>query len=205
LVKELLDTGDLYQPVAWTPRDAYRFLKDVPAFEDSGILVRLPDWWKKRPQPRVGVTIGDKKQNSFDAAAMLDFKVQAALGDEQISEAEWRQLMAAEDGLVLLRGQWVEIDRQKLQQALDHWKQVQRHAEDGISFVDGMRLLAGVPADMADGLEADSAERPWSFVDAGRWLGEILAKMRSPENLGPVAMGDTLKTTLRKYQETGVG
>ena len=59
LVKELVDSGDLYQPLAWTPREAYRFLKDVPVFEESGILVRLPDWWKKRPRPRVGVTIGD--------------------------------------------------------------------------------------------------------------------------------------------------
>ena len=31
LVKELVDSGDLYQPLAWTPREAYRFLKDVPA------------------------------------------------------------------------------------------------------------------------------------------------------------------------------
>ena len=205
LVKELIGAGDLYQPLAWTPREAYRFLKDVPVFEESGILVRLPDWWKKRPRPRVGVTIGDKKQNSFDAGAMLDFRVEVALGDEQLSDAEWRQLMAADDGLVLLRGQWVEVDRQKLQQALDHWKQVQRRAEDGVSFVEGMRLLAGVPADLADGREADDSERQWSFASAGCWLGEILAKMRSPENLGPVAVGDSLKATLRKYQETGVG
>ncbi len=142
LVKELLDTGDLYQPLAWTPRDAYRFLKDVPSFEESGILVRLPDWWKKRPRPRVGVTIGDTKQKKFDAGAMLDFKVQLALGDEQLTEAEWRRLMAADDGLVLLRGQWVEVDRQKLQQALDHWKQVQEYA-DGRRFVCRWDAVAG--------------------------------------------------------------
>ncbi len=205
LVKDMLDTGDLYQPLAWTPREAYRFLKDVPAFEASGVLVRLPDWWKKRPRPRVGVTIGDRKQQKFDAGSMLDFNVQLALGDQQLTEAEWRQLMAADDGLVLLRGQWVEIDRQKLQQALDHWKQVQREAEGGVSFIEGMRLLAGVPADLTDGQEAEAEERQWSFVHAGQWLGEILAKMRGPENLKPVATGDAMKATLRKYQETGVG
>ena len=119
----------------------------MPSFEESGVLVRLPDWWKKRPRPRVGVTIGDAKQKKFDAGAMLDFKVQLALGDEQLTEAEWRQLMAADDGLVLLRGQWVEVDRQKLQQALDHWKQVEEYAADGVSFIEGMRLLAGVPSE----------------------------------------------------------
>lgn len=203
LVKELVDSGDIYQPLAWTPQDAYRFLKDVPRFEESGVLVRLPDWWKKRPRPRVGVTIGDTKQKKFDADAMLDFKVQLALGDEELTEAEWRELMAVDDGLVLLRGQWVEIDRQKLQEAIDHWKQVQEHAENGLSFIDGMRLLAGVPTDLADEA-ADGEDRPWSFVHAGQWLGDILAKMRSPENIVSAASGDDLKATLRKYQETGV-
>jgi SNF2 family DNA or RNA helicase len=202
LVKELVDSGDIYQPLAWTPHEAYRFLKDVPLFEESGVLVRLPDWWKKRPKPRVGVTIGDTKQKKFDAKSMLDFKVQLALGDEELTEAEWHALMAANDGLVLLRGQWVEIDRQKLQEALDHWKQVQKHAEGGLSFIEGMRLLAGVPADLTE--EADDDQQQWSFVHAGQWLGEILAKMRSPEDLQPVSANDSLKATLRKYQETGV-
>ncbi len=118
LVKELVDSGDLYQPLAWTPHEAYRFLKDVPVLEESGILVRMPDWWKKRPRPRVGVTIGDAKQKKFDARGMLDFQVQLALGDQQLTEAEWHALMSADDGLVMLRGQWVEVDRQKLQEAL---------------------------------------------------------------------------------------
>jgi SNF2 family DNA or RNA helicase len=203
LVKELVDSGDIYQPLAWTPHEAYRFLKDVPLFEESGVLVRLPNWWKKRPKPRVGVTIGDAKQKKFDAKSMLDFKVQLALGDEQLTEAEWRELMAADDGLVLLRGQWVEVDRRKLQEALDHWKQVQKQADGGLSFIEGMRLLAGVPADLADEAD-DDQQRQWSFVHAGQWLGEILAKMRSPENLPQVQANGSLKATLRKYQETGV-
>ncbi len=45
-VKDLVESGDIYQPLAWTPRQAYRFLKDVPVLEDSGVLVRMPDWWK---------------------------------------------------------------------------------------------------------------------------------------------------------------
>ena len=49
LAKELVDSGDIYQALAWTPRQAYRFLKDVPVLEESGVLVRLPDWWKNGP------------------------------------------------------------------------------------------------------------------------------------------------------------
>ncbi len=204
LAKELVASGDLYQPLAWTPREAYRFLKDTPVFEESGVLVRLPDWWKKRPRPRVGVKIGDKKQKKFDANAMLDFRVQLALGDQELTEAEWRELMAADEGLVLLRGQWVEVDRDKLAEALDHWKKVERLARNGLTFVEGMRLLAGAPLDLADQAGADQ-QQEWSFVNAGVWLGQLLEDLRSPERLEEVRPGAELKATLRKYQETGVG
>ena len=166
-------------------------------------MVRLPDWWKKRPRPRVSVKIGDARQKKFDMQSMLDFQVQLALGDQQLSEEEWRELMAAEDGLVMLRGQWVEVDREKLQEALTHWKQVEEQAQEGISFLEGMRMLAGVPADLTTGADGEE-DRQWSFVHAGQWLGDVLAKMRSPENLQPLAYSETLQATLRPYQATGV-
>jgi non-specific serine/threonine protein kinase len=203
-VRELVASGDLYQALAWTPREAYRFLREIPILEDSGVLVRMPDWWKKRPRPRVSVTIGNEKQKRFNAESMLDFRVQLALGGEQLSEAEWRELMEAEDGLVMLKGQWVEVDRQKLAEALDHWKLVEQQAEDGLSFVEGMRLLAGAPLDLSDE-ENDDDQRAWSFVHAGEWLGQVLDDLRSPDNLKPVKPGAALNAKLRKYQETGVG
>ena len=48
LVKALADSGRLFQPQAWTPVEAHRFLRDVPALEDSGVVVRVPDWWSGR-------------------------------------------------------------------------------------------------------------------------------------------------------------
>ena len=58
--------------------------------------------------------------------------------------------------------------------------------------------------DLTDGSRPEADEREWSFVHAGQWLGDMLAKIRGPDNLQPVAAGG-LKATLRKYQETGVG
>ncbi|NIL97239.1 MAG: DEAD/DEAH box helicase family protein [Planctomycetales bacterium] len=203
LAKQLVDSGDLYQPLMWTPREAYRFLKNVPIFEESGVLVRTPDWWKKRPRPRVGITIGDKHQKKFDADMMLDFRVQLALGDQELSPAEWRELMAAEDGIVLIKGQWVEVDHQRLAEALQHWKKVEQQSHDGLSFVEGMRLLAGAPRELTDDTDGD-AERQWSFVHAGQWLGELLEGLQSPESLSQIKPGSGLQATLRAYQEIGV-
>ncbi|HDR15575.1 MAG TPA: ATP-dependent helicase, partial [Desulfobacteraceae bacterium] len=93
-IRQLVDSGDVFHPVAWSPKEAYRFLKDIPLLEESGLLVRHPDWWRKRPRPRVVVTMGEKKQTSLAAGSMLDFRVDIALGDEKLTEDEWRRLMS---------------------------------------------------------------------------------------------------------------
>ena len=86
---------------------------------------------------------------------------------EQISEEELQALRASTEGLVLLKGKWVEVDRGKLEEVLAHWKAVERHAgADGVSFIEGMRLLAG--ATLADsGGGAPDAGRAWTGVQAG--------------------------------------
>ncbi len=204
-VKELVDSGDIFHPLAWTPSEAFRFLKDAAACEESGVLVRLPDWWRARARPRVAVTVGANETTHLGADGLLDFNVEVALGGDALSEEEIGALLASGDGLVLLRGQWVEVDREKLARALDHWKEVEtRAARDGLSFIEGMRLLAGAPADMRGGNGDDALEHEWSSVHAGGRLAEILASMRAPERIAGIDPGRDLRATLRPYQEAGV-
>ena len=203
-VKEMVDSGEVFHPLAWTPGEAYRLLKDVPLLEESGLLVRLPDWWRKRARPRVTVTIGEKRKSRFGADAMLDFKVCLALGEHDLTEKEWSQIMASEDGLVYVKGQWIEVDRKKLSEALEHWKKVEADtAEEGISFIEGMRLLAGAPADLDVDGSPGSEELEWSFIDAGKWLSDVLSGLRNPDGLASDGRNNGFCGTLRHYQEIG--
>ena len=203
-VKDLVESGEVFHPLAWTPGEACRLLQDVPFLEESGLLVRLPDWWRKRPRPRVSVTIGEQKQSRFGADAMLDFQVGLALGDEALTEEEWQRIMASEDGLAYVKGQWIEVDREKLAEALDHWKRIEAGAaEEGLSFIEGMRLLAGAPSDLDADHASRDEEREWSFIDAGKWLSEVLAGLRDPGGLAAGSRSTEFRGTLRSYQETG--
>jgi non-specific serine/threonine protein kinase len=203
LIRDLVDSGDIYHPLAWDPSEAYRFLQEIPLYEESGVLVRVPDWWARRPRPQVAVTIGSNPRTSLGIDTLLDFQVDVALGDTTLSAREWKQLLAHEDGLVLLKGQWVELDRERLQEALSHWERVQAEAADGgISFVEGMRLLAGAQGDHTD--DGGETVRAWSFVDAGSWLKDLLAQLRSPETIQAALPAKGLRTELRHYQESGV-
>ncbi len=204
LIKELLESGDIYHPMIWTPQEAYQFIREAEVYEAAGIIVRLPNWWKKRARPRVSVTIGAAAKNAFNADSMLKFDVSFALGDEPLTKSEWEQLMSAEDGLMLLKGQWVEIDKEKLSQALAHWKDVEQQTKDeGLSFIEGMRLLAGTSINLADKLLADDVSE-WSFVQGDNALNKILTDLRDPGSIKITKPGAALKGTLRPYQATGV-
>lgn len=203
-VKTLVESGEIYRPAPWDPQRAYRFLRTVPELEESGLTVRLPDWWRQRPRPRVTVTIGGNKPATLGVNAVLDFDVGVALGDGRLSREEIAELLAAgDDGLVLFKGQWVEVDREKLTEAIAHWESLQKEAgRDGISFIEGMRLLAGATPDLKPE-SADEEERQWLQIEAGAGLGRILAGLRDPARLAAIRSGD-LRATLRPYQQQGV-
>ena len=203
-VRELSESNEIYQPLAWTTDRAYRFLKDVPELEASGLTVRLPNWWKQRVRPVVSVTIGEKRISTLGVDAVLDFNVGVAFGEQQLSADDVKDILAGDDGLVLFKGQWIEVDREKLQEAITHWQTLRRQAHNGeVSFIEGMRMLAGASADLKQEDQADQ-EQPWVHVSAGDSLREILTGLRAPDRLAMVDTGPTLKATPRPYQQDGL-
>jgi superfamily II DNA or RNA helicase len=204
-LKHLIDSGELYQPLNWTPGEAYLFLQAVPVLERNGIVVRVPNWWKARARPQVKITVGEHADAGLNARSLLDFSVKLMLGDQTLTPEEWEAVQAEGAGLVLIKGQWVEVDRLRLKQVLAHWKKVERRvSKDGISFFDGMRLLAGSAADEAEDPELVEAQRQWSRVTAGAGLDAILRKLADPNEIESMHPGTALRATLRPYQELGL-
>ncbi|MBF0419636.1 MAG: DEAD/DEAH box helicase, partial [Magnetococcales bacterium] len=100
-----------------------------------------------------------------------------------------------------LRGQWVEIDRGRLELAIRQFKEAEALAEKGgLTFSEAMRMLAGTSfVDDSSTITATD----WSQITAGPWLAETLKALRSPKG-GSVDPGPALKGTLRSYQKAGV-
>lgn len=205
LVKNLVDNGEIYHPRAWTPQSAYNFLKEIPLFEDAGIIVRVPDWWKKKqpPRPKIKVTIGDTRRSNLGLKSMLDFSIKIVLDGQEISINELKKINI-DDGLALFKGKWIEIDKDKLNDALKHWENLQNNYEKGLSFVEGMRLLAGADISKNSNILDDEETKEWSTITAGKWLEKTLNQLRNPNNIKNRLPGKELKTTLRPYQKTGL-
>jgi non-specific serine/threonine protein kinase len=205
LVKELVDSGDVYHPLVWVPRQAHRFLQDLPILEESGLIVRVPDWWNPRqpPRPLVNVRIDGRCGTAMTADALLDFSVGVTLNGGPLTEAELQVLLASVGGLVRLKGKWVEVDREKLAEALRHWQTVEEEVrESGLSFFEGMRLLAGIALERDTSASLPETAREWSGLTAGPVLEATLDRLRSPD-ARPIASPPELRAELRPYQRTG--
>ncbi|MFM7207879.1 MAG: DEAD/DEAH box helicase [Planctomycetaceae bacterium] len=204
IVREWLDSRAIFTPRAITIAEAHRLLRDVPLLEESGLAVRVPDWWRGRrpPRPTVQVRLGDAAPSEIGVDSLLDFSVDIAIDGEPLDEAEIADLLAGTEGLALLRGRWVEVDGDRLREALAHWKRLERAHAAGIDFVKGMRLLAG--ADFGGAVTAADTSPEWMHVTAGEWLRDTLAAARDPQGRPGCEPGRGLAATLRPYQADGV-
>src|SRR6478672_887549 len=165
----------------------------------------MPATWRmSRPaRPLVTATVGSNSPSQLGLDALLDFRMDLTLDGESLTRTEIKRLLAHADGLVLIRGKWVEVDHQRLSRTLEQFEAIEHRAvSDGLSFGEAMRLLAGA------GIGGDETTRQsdvaWSETAAGAWLAETLRGLHHPDRLARVDPGRSFQGTLRPYQLTGV-
>jgi superfamily II DNA or RNA helicase len=202
-LRPMIDGGEIFHPLRWTPSDAARLLHSVAELERAGVVVRMPAAWHAgRPaRPRVTATVGSSAPSTLGLDKILDFSAAVTLDGEALSDTEIAALLAGTENLVLLRGKWVEVDRERLQRTMQRFREAEALAErDGLTFAEAMRMLAGV-AVTDDSRDGDAAD--WSSVSAGPWLAEVLKGLRAPDG-ADVDPGLALRGALRPYQKAGV-
>ncbi len=201
LVAELIESRELFYPLAWSTKEAFAFLQEIPLYEQSGILCRIPNWWKgKGANISLQINIGEKPPAMVGIAALLDFRPRLMLGDAEISEEEARRLLNQSEGLAFLKNKWVAVDPEKLKQTLEAYDKARElNTAEGISFRDAMRF--SINPQLLLGGEADTLI---SGVSNGQWLQSVFAKLSCPAEIGPVTTGEIFKAKLRGYQQDGL-
>jgi SNF2 family DNA or RNA helicase len=178
---------------------AFDFLKEYAwVLEDAGFRVLVPAWWtpEGRQRARLKLRAGGRKAAAsaadagyFSLNALVRYRYELSIGDQTVTEQEWRQLVDAKTPLVQFRGQWIELDRDKMQQMLEFW-QTHGHEDAELSLGELLRKAA---ADEED-------------VDVSRdgALAEMLTRLRDPVKFHPIADPPGIQGTLRDYQKRGV-
>ncbi|MGB0564695.1 MAG: DEAD/DEAH box helicase, partial [Spirulinaceae cyanobacterium] len=181
---------------------ALTFLKESAwILENAGYKVVVPAWWTPQGRQRAkvklkaqGKSIGgsDAGKSYFSADRLVQYRYELAIGYQPVTAGEWNQLVEAKVPLVQFRGQWIELDQDKMQQMLSFWQQQQQENPE-LSLLDFMKLTA--QSDEEE-LEVECDRR-----DA---LGQMLAKLGDKNQLQPVDDPEGFAGQLRAYQKRGV-
>jgi len=200
-ISALLESGELFHPLAWDEKEAYRFLKEIPLYEKYGILCRIPNWWKQAASPfKVNIQMGGKGEAFVGMDAVLDFHVGLFLDDMPITDEEARRLLGETDGLAFIKGKWIAVDAEKLKQTLDAYENARKLMENqNLSLRDALRFQL-----YSDNMLGLSGDEDVIKVSNGKWLEQVMEKLVNLDLIPPANVNADFKAQLRPYQEKGV-
>jgi len=98
---------------------------DAPLLVEAGFGVQLPSGWDG--SRRVGLSLSARStptdrvltRGGLGREELADFRWSVAVGDEELSEEELAELVAAKAELVRVRGRWVSVDAERLRAGLE--------------------------------------------------------------------------------------
>lgn len=211
------DDSDIFAH-ALDDEEAWRFLTtDSQRLIEAGWQVLLPAWWeaasrkKPRLRARVSASAGSRTDQSlFGLDSIIDYDWRIAIGDADLSEAEFAQLIARNERLVRFRGQWIQLDPALLAQI----RQAMARADkgQGLSFQDVLQLhlLGGTDsaigdesADGASGQQSDDTERLKLEVELNEHLVQLIGQLGQQAEWPQLAVPASMHAELRPYQQTG--
>jgi len=200
LISDLMESGELFSPLKFTAKEAYEFLKEIPLYEEAGIMCRVPDWWRKKSNAiKMTVTVGEKEPAKAGLSAIMSFSPLLTMDGEKLTKQELQDFLTMAEGLVQYKGKWIEINKKKLEEALQALERVQTISEaGGVSLGEAMRMELGVMKE----LEAVSEEIEVQ-VSNGKWLRTVKEKMLNPAAIQEIKPEQTFCASLRTYQENG--
>ena len=189
--------GDPPSRVALGTDQVRAFLRDaVPRLDELGIPLRLPREWVS-PSSRVRMNLvatGTPALSSglltTDAIASFDWRL--AIGDVELTEEELRELAAAKEPLIRLRGRWHALRADEVERALRFLER--RDGAAGV--VDLVRAVAG--------LETDEAGVELGDVRLDQTLDDLLAGA-DERRFRPLATPAGMRHDLFPFQERGHG
>lgn len=195
LIGGFMDSGELFHPLKITSQEAYTFLKQIEDIENTGILCRIPNWWKRdAASVSMAVSLGDEKPSMLGFDALISMKPKLMVDGMELTEEDVRLLLAQTEGLAFLKGKWIEVDHVRLKQLLEDMEGQTRD----VTLMEALRMEMGTGAD-ADSKAVDVGP----LVTNGKWLSSLLANLRKPERIRKTAVPGTVQATLRPYQKNG--
>ena len=125
--------SDAPQGLALNREEALDFLRyQAPVLQGAGFRVIVPAWWTVTGQRRLRLRLtsqgaaggapGTESSGLLGFDTLVDFKPQLVLDGTPLTREEWERVVAAKQGLVELRGQWMELGGDEVSRLEEFWE-----------------------------------------------------------------------------------
>ena len=193
LIAGFMQSGELFHPLRLTADEAYTFLKQIEAIEATGILCRIPNWWRKKAMAvDLAISLGEEKPSMLGFDTLIHLQPKLIVDGVALTESDIQKLLAQTEGLALLKGKWIEVDHERLRKLLAQME----NGEEDITLMEALRLEMGTAG-------TDKTADVGTLVTNGKWLSGLLQNLRNPGKIRKAAVPKTMHATLRPYQQNG--
>lgn len=194
LISEFVDSGEMFHPLQLTANEAFEILKSVPLLEEQGILCRIPNWWKRRSASsvRLSVKFVQKSFSLLGLGSLIEMQPELTVDGMALTKEEINRLLTETAGLAQIKGKWIEVNKEKLQELLDKMNKIGGE----ISLLEALRLENRTES------FSDDPNEDLTYTN-GKWLAELMKKIRCPEIMDKPKIPLTVRAVLRPYQKTG--
>ena len=180
--------------------EALAFLRrQAPILQGAGFRVIVPAWWTATGQRRLRLRLaarrlaqaaGGESEGSglLGLDRLIEYEPRVVLDGEPLTTQEWERIVAAKEGLVQVRGQWMELHGDEVSRLEEYWG------------------AGGSPREMTVGelIRAEARTGPDSVeVDCEGELGGMLAGLRRAGALEMLDQPADFRGQLREYQVRG--
>ena len=184
-------------------QDAYTFLREAaPMLEESGFGLLAPPWWNQ-PGARLGMRLRLKpnqpmnqdviRQSKLSLNKLVEYRWELSIGDTTLTEQEFRALAALKTPLLQIRGQWVQLDPEQIEAAIQFYEKQQLTGDIGLLEALQMTMNAGEM----------SSRLPVEEVITEDWLHDWLDRFSQPGKVMEMPQPEGLQGELRPYQRFG--
>lgn len=199
-ISNLMESGELFSPLKFTVEEAYTFLREIPMYEEAGIMCRVPNWWKKKSNSiKMSINIGEKTPSKVGLDAILKFSPYLTIDGEKLTKKELEEFLTMSEGLVQYKGKWVEINKEKLKLVLEAFEKVKSMSNsDALTLSEAMKMELSIEKELGDVTEEIEIS-----VTNGKWLSSVKEMLTNPETIHEIKPTSSFRAKLRTYQDSG--
>lgn len=190
-----------------TDDQAYAFLEhESVKLLAAGCSVLLPAWWeaarnrKLKLKAKVRSSVGSGEQSMFGLQQIVDFDWKLAVGNVDMSEAEFMKLAMDNRRLMQIGGEWVHLDAGDMER-LQKWLK-KNGGKRGLSMRDVFEMHLRGGAELEPENEFDDALV--AEVELNEHLAAWISQLGEASELPLIEKPEAFQGELRHYQLQGV-